>query len=91
MIYWEKPLTFQVSAQTREKWIKKLLNGYTAYNLRHTFSSICRQKVGVDIVEIWMGDSPTRLIDKVYTHFPDKFMREQMDMVEFPTLESLET
>ncbi len=86
LIDWDKPLTFQVSAKPRERLIKKLLNGYTAYNLRHTFSSICRQKVSVDIVEIWMGDSPSRLIDKVYTHFPDKFMREQMDMVKFPTL-----
>ena len=44
-----------------------------------------------DIVDIWMGDSPQRLVGKVYTHFSDKFMRSQMDMVVFPTLESLET
>ena len=87
LIDWEKPLTFHLSEKPRERLIKKLLNGYTAYNLRHTFDSICRQKVRVDIVEIWMGDSPTRLIDKVYTHFPDKFMRQQMDQVQFPTLE----
>ncbi len=87
LIDWEQPLTFQLSEKPRERLIKKLLNGYTAYNLRHTFDSICRQKVRVDIVEIWMGDSPTRLIDKVYTHFPDKFMRQQMDQVQFPTLE----
>ena len=31
------------------------------------------------------------LFGKVYTHFSDKFMRSQMDMVVFPTLESLET
>ena len=62
----------------------------TAYYLRHTFNSICREYVRSDIVEIWMGDSPTRLIDKVYTHFSDDFMRKQMDIVVFPTLESLE-
>jgi len=32
------------------------------------------------IVNIWIGDSPVRLIAKHYTHFSDKFMREQMDI-----------
>ena len=37
-----------------------------------------------DIVDIWMGDSPQRLVGKVYTHFPDDFMYEQMQSVKFP-------
>ena len=90
LIDWDKPLSFDVSRKIREKWIKEIFNDKTAYNLRHTFNSICREYVRSDIVEIWMGDSPTRLIDKVYTHFSDDFMRKQMDMVVFPTLESLE-
>ena len=36
------------------------------------------------IVDIWMGDSPDRLVGKVYTHFPDDFMYEQMQLVKFP-------
>lgn len=44
-----------------------------------------------NIVDIWMRDSPQRLVGKVYTRFSDKFMRSQMDMVVFPTLERLET
>ena len=55
-----------------------------AYCLRHTFATICQQYVRPDIVDIWMGDSPDRLVGRVYTHFSDKFMREQMDLVKFP-------
>ncbi len=58
----------------------------TAYCLRHTFATICQQYIRPDIVDIWMGDSTTRLVGRVYTHFPDKFMREQMNLVEFPIL-----
>ena len=32
---------------------------------------------------IWMGDSTTRLVGKVYTHFPDEFMLENMQKVQF--------
>lgn len=88
LIDWDKPLHSQVSTKTFVKWFHEILEKKTAYNLRHTFNSICRQYVRSDIVEIWMGDSPTRLIDKVYTHFSDDFMRKQMDIVIFPTLES---
>ena len=38
-----------------------------------------------DIVDIQMGDSPQRLVGKVYTHFPDDFKKKQMDLVIFPT------
>ena len=49
-----------------------------------TFSTVCQQYVRPDIVDIWMGDSPQRLVGKVYTHFPDEFMCEQMRKVQFP-------
>ena len=85
-IDWEKPLIFNCSNWKRDTLIKELLEDKTAYYFRHTFSTICQEKVRPDIVDIWMGDSPQRLVGKVYTHFSDKFMREQMDLVEFPTL-----
>lgn len=36
-----------------------------------------------EIVEIWMGDSPERLIGKAYTHFPDSFMLEEMSKIDY--------
>ena len=64
---------------------KRLMNDNTVtqYFLRHTFSTICQQYVRPDIVKIWMGDSPESLVGRVYTHFPDDFMRKQMDLVKF--------
>lgn len=94
LIDWDKPLTFNCNGKWEYNKLWKALLGdgdRTAYCLRHTFSTICQQYISrPDIVDIWMGDSPQRLVGKVYTHFPDKFMREQMDMVVFPTLESRE-
>ena len=58
--------------------MKDPLAGKTSYCLRHTFATICQQYVRPDIVDIWMGDSPTRLVGRVYTHFPDNFMLENM-------------
>ena len=55
----------------------------TPYCLRHTFATVCQQYVRPDIVDIWMGDSPERLVGRVYTHFSDEFMQEQMDKVIF--------
>lgn len=55
----------------------------TQYLLRHTFATVCQQYVRPDIVDIWMGDSSERLVGRVYTHFPDKFMIEQMQNVVF--------
>ena len=76
-----------VRAVTANNLFKELLgDGKTAYNLRHTFSTICQQYVRQEIVEIWIGDSPVRLIAKHYTHFSDKFMREEMNKVAFPIL-----
>ena len=94
LIDWDKPLVFNCSDWKRDQLFKKLLGDgeRTAYCLRHTFSTVCQEYLKrPDIVDIWMGDSPQRLVGKVYTHFSDKFMRSQMDMVVFPTLESLET
>lgn len=55
----------------------------TQYFLRHTFATVCQQYVRPDIVDIWMGDSSERLVGRVYTHFPDKFMIAQMQNVIF--------
>ena len=55
----------------------------TQYFLRHTFSTTCRKKVELEIVKIWMGDSPEELVSRVYTHFPDEFMTAQMENVNF--------
>ena len=82
-IDWNQPLTFQLSDKPRERLFKELLDGNTAYNLRHTFSSICQQYIRQEIVDIWIGDSPTRLIGKHYTHFSDEFMQSQMALVKF--------
>ena len=62
-----------------------LLNNLTAYNLRHTFATLCQKYVRPDIVDIWLGDSSERLVGRVYTHFDDEFMKEQMGKVVFIT------
>ncbi len=84
MIDWNKPITFQCKKERFHILFKELLKGKTAYSLRHTFATLCQQYVRPDIVDIWMGDSSTRLVGKVYTHFPDEFMLENMLKVEFP-------
>ena len=91
LINWDKPLVFNCPEWKRNDLFEELFRDSerTAYCLRHTFATICQEKVRPDIVDIWMGDSPQRLVGKVYTHFSDKFMRSQMDMVIFSTLESL--
>ena len=62
-----------------------LPNELTAYNLRHTFATLCQKYVRPDIVDIWLGDSSERLVGRVYTHFDDEFMKEQMSKVVFIT------
>ena len=84
LIDWNKPLTADLHRLKINDIMKELLDGKTAYCLRHTFATICQQYVRPDIVDIWMGDSPTRLVGRVYTHFPDEFMLENMLNVEFP-------
>ena len=84
LIDWDKPLTTDLHRLKINDIMKELLAGKTAYCLRHTFATTCQQYVRPDIVDIWMGDSATRLVGRVYTHFPDKFMIENMMKVEFP-------
>ena len=84
LIDWDKPLTADLHRLKINDIMKELLADKTAYCLRHTFATVCQQYVRPDIVDIWMGDSPDRLVGKVYTHFPDDFMYEQMQMVKFP-------
>ena len=55
----------------------------TQYCLRHTFATVCQMYVRPDIVDVWLGDSPQRLVGRVYTHFPDEFMAAQMQGVVF--------
>lgn len=62
---------------------KKLFPARTQYDLRHTFSTVCQMYVRREIVEIWLGDSPERLIGNTYTHFSDEFMRAEMAKVRF--------
>lgn len=83
-IDWNNPLTFQCGKERFHNLFKDLLEGKTAYCLRHTFATTCQQYVRPDIVDIWMGDSSTRLVGRVYTHFPDDFMLENMMKVVFP-------
>ena len=79
------PIVLPCTLDHLNRKFKKLLEDekVTQYYLRHTFSTICQQYVRPDIVDIWMGDSPQRLVGRVYTHFPDKFMLEQMNKVQF--------
>ena len=84
LIDWTKPLTADLHRLKLNDIMKELLAGKTAYCLRHTFATVCQQYIRPDIVDIWMGDSPTRLVGRVYTHFPDDFMLENMQKVVFP-------
>jgi len=84
LINWNNPLTADLHRLKINDIMKELLAGKTAYCLRHTFATICQQYVRPDIVDIWMGDSPTRLVGRVYTHFPDDFMLKNMQKVVFP-------
>ena len=87
LIDWDKPFVFDCSEWKRGKLFEELFENFperkTAYCLRHTFATICQQYVRPDIVDIWMGDSSERLVGRVYTHFPDKFMKTQMEKVIF--------
>ena len=83
-INWNEPITFQCGKEKFHNLFKELLKGKTAYCLRHTFATVCQQYVRPDIVDIWMGDSSTRLVGRVYTHFPDDFLLENMQKVVFP-------
>lgn len=80
-----KPITMPYVYSKFAHLMKEALGeeNLTSYNLRHTFASLCAEKVREEVVEIWMGDSPERLVGKYYIHYSDEFMKEQMSKVEF--------
>ena len=81
-----KPIKYPIAQHKTAEIIKKALgDNLTPYNLRHTFATICAEHVREEIVEVWLGDSPERLTGKVYVHYSDKFMQEQMNLVKFIT------
>ena len=82
-IDWTQPLTFGVTAKIYYEWYKEIFGDKTPYSFRHTFCTVCQEFVRQEIVDIWMGDSPQRLIGRVYTHFSDEFLRKEMNKVSF--------
>ena len=80
-----EPIECNCSLDTLNRIFKKVLqdSSVTQYYLRHTYATTCVQYVRPDIVDTWMGDSSERLVGRVYTHFPDKFMKEQIELVKF--------
>lgn len=76
----KSPLSYD---RTLDVMKKALPEGSIPYQLRHTFASICDEKVKREVVELWMGDSPERLVGKTYVHYSDEFMRNEMDKVNF--------
>lgn len=83
-IDFDKPLTLPFSYNAFLKYMKDALgDGLTPYNTRHTFASTCAEYVKEEIVELWMGDAPERLVGKTYIHYNDNFMKSQMQNVYF--------
>ena len=80
-----EPIDCNCALDTLNRVFKRVMQDkeVTQYFLRHTFATTCTQYVRPDIVDTWMGDSSERLVGRVYTHFPDKFMIDQMDLVRF--------
>lgn len=76
----KSPLSYD---RTLDVMKKALGEGVVPYQLRHTFASICDEKAKREVVELWMGDSPERLVGKTYVHYSDKFMLEEMKKVCF--------
>lgn len=86
LIDFDKPITFPLSYDRTADILREILGeGLTPYNLRHTFATKCTEAVRPDVVEIWMGDSKESLVGRVYVHFTDEYMKEQMDKVRFLT------
>lgn len=77
------PVEKPVPVGTLNKRFKDIFPDRTQYDLRHTFATVCQQYVRREVVEIWLGDSPERLIGSTYTHFPDDFMFAEMQKVRF--------
>ena len=76
----KSPLSYDRTLKIKKK---ALPEGVIPYQLRHTFASVCDEKVKREVVELWMGDSPERLVGKTYVHYSDEFMRSEMDKVNF--------
>lgn len=76
----KSPLSYD---RTLDIMKKALPEGIIPYQLRHTFASVCDEKVKREVVELWMGDSPERLVGKTYVHYSDEFMKNEMDKVNF--------
>ncbi|MCM1295989.1 MAG: hypothetical protein NC311_10650 [Muribaculaceae bacterium] len=76
----KSPLSYD---RTLDIMKKALPEGIIPYQLRYTFASVCDEKVKREVVELWMGDSPERLVGKTYVHYSDEFMRTEMDKVKF--------
>lgn len=76
----KSPLSYD---RTLDIMKKALPEGVIPYQLRHTFASVCDETVKREVVELWMGDSPERLVGKTYVHYSDEFMRNEMDKVNF--------
>ena len=76
----ESPINLPNRTGVLNRIFKRIIQdeSITQYYLRHTFATVCQQYVRPDIVDIWMGDSSERLVGRVYTHFSDEFMVEQM-------------
>lgn len=88
LIEFDKPIAPKLSY---DRWLdlmkEALPDDLTPYNLRHTFATKCSEPTEIrpEIVDIWMGDSPQRLVGKHYVHFSDEFLRGKMGYVQFPT------
>lgn len=87
LLNFEIPIKPQISYDRWLDIIKIALgDNLTPYNLRHTFASICAEHAREEIVDIWMGDSPERLIGRTYVHYSDEFLKSEMYKVKFITL-----
>lgn len=84
LIDFDIPLKSPLSYNQTLRLLKKALGeNKVPYQLRHTFASICYETVKAELVNIWMGDAPDKLVGKTYVHWSDNFMRKQMDTVKF--------
>lgn len=89
LIEFNTPIVPKMSYRMWLELVEEILpNGMTPYNLRHTFATKCSEPAEIkpEIVDLWMGDSPQRLVGKHYVHYSDEFLRSKMDLVEFPIL-----
>ena len=88
LIDFEKPIAPKLSYDRWLDLMEEILpNNFTPYNLRHTFATKCSEPAEIkpEIIDLWMGDSPQRLVGKHYVHYSDEFLQEKMNLVFFPT------